>query len=279
MNYDLRQLIGEHRKKGTAIPAFNYSDMWDLKAIVEVGAETTVPMIVASNPLVVDLLGVKLCAAMVRALAEQYRTPLFNHLDHSKTVELCIAAVDAGYESVMIDGSDKDLETNIAMAKEVVHYAHKKNVMVEAEIGRIKGRGIDGDFKGTDFLAQVDDAAELAERSGVDALAVGIGTAHGFYVGRPEINFDRLGEIAGRVSTPLVLHGGTGIPDEDIRRGISLGISKVNVGTIIHVTYMRTLKRELEAAGENPYTLDVMKKVLPSVKAVVLDRINAIARK
>lgn len=278
MTYDLRQRIMQNRRNRKAIPAFNYSDMWDLMAIADAGADTGVPMIVASNPLVVEMLGLKLCAAMVVALAEEYQTQLYNHLDHSKQVDLCIQAVEAGYQSVMIDGSDKDLETNIAMTKEVVRYAHKKHVMVEAEIGRIKGRGTEGDFTDTDFLARVDDAVALAGRTGVDALAVGIGTAHGFYVGEPKIDFGRLAEIAAKVDIPLVLHGGTGVPDQDIHRGINLGISKVNVGTIIHVTYMNTLKQALGTAGGNPYTLDVMKKVLPSVKAVVIDRINVIAR-
>lgn len=274
MGHDLRQLIREHRKNRTAIPAFNYSDVWDLKAIVESGAETTVPIIVASDPSVVAVFGVKVCAAMVRGLAEQHRTPLFHHLDHSKTVELCIAAVDSGYESVMIDGSDKDLDTNIAMVKEVVHYAHKKDVMVEAEIGRIDARG--AELPEVELLA--DAAAALAERSGVDALAVGIGITHRRSEGTPEVDFEGLSEIAARVAIPLVLRDGGGIADEDIRRGIDLGISKVDVDAVIHVAYMRALMRELEAAGVNRSRLDVMEEVLLSVKALVLDRINTIAR-
>lgn len=266
MNRDLRQLVREHRMKGTAIPAFGYSDLWDLKAIVEIGAETTVPIIVASNPAVAGLLGVRLCAAMVRALAEEYRTVLFSHLDHSTSVDPCIAAVDAGYASVMIDGSGKDLDSNIAMVKEVVRYAHGRNVMVEAKIGR------------SGVPAEADDVAAMAERSGVDAIAVEIASEQGSPSGAPQIDFDLLAEIAERVPTPLVLHGGSAIPDEEIRRGIGLGISKVNVGTIIHTTYMSTLKRELEAAGQIPFTIDVMREVLPSVEEVVLDRINAIAR-
>lgn len=103
----------------------------------------------------------------------------------------------------------------------------------------------------------------------MDSLAVGIGSAHGFYKGKPELNFKRLAEINKAVDTPLVLHGGTGIPQEDIQRAIKEGINKVNVGTIIHCTYMNNLREELNRAGDNPYTLDVMKAVYPKVKEVV----------
>jgi fructose/tagatose bisphosphate aldolase len=118
--------------------------------------------------------------------------------------------------------------------------------------------GMEGVYSGEDFLARVDEVVRFVEEARVDSLAVGIGTAHGFYQGKPEIHFDRLREIDAAVQTPLVLHGGTGIPEEDIRRAIREGISKVNVGTIIHCTYMNTVRAELERRGLNAYTLDVM---------------------
>jgi ketose-bisphosphate aldolase len=272
----LRQLLLDKRSKCEGIPAFNYSDMWDLKAIAEVSRKTGEPILVASNPLVVGMLGLGLCQAMVEALKDQTGAHIFNHLDHSNTVDLCIEAIDAGYPSVMIDGSAFDLKTNIGMVKEVVSYASRKNVVVEAEIGRIKGRGVEGGSEGTDFLARVEDAIELADKTGVDTLAVGIGTQHGFYVSKPELNFVRLEEIAKAILKPLVLHGGTGIPDADIRKAISLGITKVNVGTIIHSTYMNSLSDALRIAGKNPYTLDIMKVVLPKVESVLEDRVHAI---
>jgi ketose-bisphosphate aldolase len=209
-------------------------------------------------------------------LKAQTGASLYNHLDHSTTVELCVKAIDAGYPSVMIDGSAQDLETNIRMVKEVVSYASRRGVVVEAEIGKIKGRGVEGGSKDVDFLARVEDAVELVRKTKVDTLAVGIGTAHGFYTSKPELNFVRLGEIASAIPNPLVLHGGTGIPDADIRRAISLGIAKVNVGTMIHCAYMNSLAASLRKAGENPYTIDIMKEVLPKVKEVLEDRIRAI---
>ena len=178
--------------------------------------------------------------------------------------------MDHGYPSVMIDASSRPLEENIAVVKPVADYAHARGVMVEGEVGRIKGAGVEGVYAGNDFLAQVDEVVRFVRESGVDSLAVGIGTAHGFYQGKPEIHFDRLEEINAAVSVPLVLHGGTGIPEADVRRAIRGGINKVNVGTIIHCTYMNTVRAELQRLGENAYTLDVM----PAARAAVREEVK-----
>jgi len=268
---NLRNLLIERWRTKKGLPAFNYSDMWDLFAIVNAANRENVDIIVASNPLVVEALGMDICQSMVNGLNAKSNVSLFNHLDHSSSVDLCIEAIDSGYPSVMIDGSRKALEDNIRMTKEVVKYAHKKGVLTEGEIGKIKGKGIEGDFSGGVYMAEIDEAVELVEKTNVDMLAVGIGTAHGFYTEKPEINFDRIKEIAAVLNVPLVLHGGTGIPDEDIQKAISLGIIKVNVGT-----YLTHLKRALDRADENPYTLDIMKEVLPYIEGVVSDRIKII---
>ena len=265
----LHELLINADKAGYAIPSFNYSDIWDFLAIVEAAEEERAPIMIASNPLVVKAISVEICGAIGAAAMEKAKIPLFHHLDHSFDTELCKAAIRNGYPSVMIDASKHDLETNVGMVRDVVCYAHERHAHVEAEIGKIKGKGIEGDFAGGDFLAEVADAAELAEKTGVDALAVGIGTAHGFYQGKPELNFKRLEEINAAVDIPLVLHGGTGIPQEDIRHAIRCGINKVNVGTIIHCTYMNNMRKELNRLGENPYTLDVIKPVIGEIKEVV----------
>jgi len=254
---------------GYAIPSFNYSDIWDFIAIVEAAEEENAPVMIASNPLVVKAISVEICGAIGKAAMEKAKIPLCHHLDHSFDVELCIDSIDNGYPSVMIDASKYNLETNVAMVKEVVDYAHIRGVAVEGEIGRIKGKGIEGDFTGGDFLAQPADAAELVAKTGLDSLAVGVGTAHGFYVNKPEINFERLKEINDVVDVPLVLHGGTGVPEGDIKRAIQNGINKVNVGTIIHCTYMNSMRKELDRLGDNQYTLDIVKPVITGIKQVV----------
>jgi ketose-bisphosphate aldolase len=265
----LHELLLAADKGGYAIPSFNYSDIWDFLAIVEAAEEMRAPVMIASNPLVADMISLEICGAIGVAAMKKARTPLCHHLDHAFSVAMCKKAVDFGYPSVMIDASKYDLARNIEDVKTVVDYAHPRDVHVEAEIGKIKGKGIEGDFAGGDFLVEVADAVALVEATGVDSLAVGIGTAHGFYAGEPEINFKRLAEVNEAVKIPLVLHGGTGIPEGDIRKAIQNGINKVNVGTIIHCTYMNNLRCELDARGENPYTLDVVKPVVAKIKEVV----------
>ncbi|MDL2252450.1 class II fructose-bisphosphate aldolase [Ruminococcaceae bacterium OttesenSCG-928-I18] len=254
---------------GYAVPAFNYSDIWDMLAIVDAAVEMRSPVMLACNPLVAKAIGVEVCGGLGKTVMEQYDHPIYHHLDHSPTPELCYGAIRHGYPSVMIDASKYELSENIRITGEVVQVAHAMGVAVEAEIGRIQGKGIEGDFEGGDFLVQVDEAVKLVEQTKVDSLAVGIGTAHGFYKGKPEINFERLSEVNEAVDIPLVLHGGTGIPKEDIQKAISRGINKVNVGTIVHVTYMQNLRKSLDGAGEAPYTLDVVKPVREQIKQVV----------
>ncbi len=266
---DVGAILAAADAGGFAVPAFNYSDIWDFLAIVEAADELDAPIFISSHQSVVTAIGIELCGAFGAAAIVKARTPLLHHLDHSTRVDICLAAVDNHYPSVMIDASPKPLEENITAVKEVAQYAHPRGVFVEGEIGRIKGVGFEGGFGGKDFLARVDDCVRFVAESGVDSLAVGIGTAHGFYEGKPEIHFDRLEEINAAVKVPLVLHGGTGIPPEDVRRAIRGGINKVNVGTIIHCTYMNAVRAELIARGENPYTLDVMKPVRAAIREVV----------
>jgi ketose-bisphosphate aldolase len=263
------RLLARADAEGFAVPAFNYSDIWDFLAIVEAAEELHAPIFISSNQRVVTDIGIELCGAFGAAAMRKASVPLIHHLDHSNRPEICRAAVDNGYPSVMIDASSRPLAENIAIVKPVVDYAHERGVLVEGEVGRIKGAGVEGIYNGNDFLAQVEEVVAFVRESGVDSLAVGIGTAHGFYQGKPEIHFDRLEEIDAAVSVPLVLHGGTGIPQADVRRAVRGGINKVNVGTIIHCTYMNAVRAELQRLGENAYTLDVMKPARAAVREEV----------
>lgn len=266
---DVGAILAAADAGGFAVPAFNYSDIWDFLAIIEAAEELDAPIFISSNQQVVTEIGIELTGAFGAAAIDKARIPLIHHLDHSNKVEICRAAVDNRYPSVMIDASARPLAENIAAVKQVVGYAHPHGVFVEGEVGRIQGMGVEGMYTGADFLARVEDVEQLVAESGIDSLAAGIGTAHGFYKGKPEIHFDLLAKINAAVKVPLVLHGGTGIPEEDVRRAIKSGINKVNVGTIIHCTYMNALRAELNARGENPYTLDVMKQVRPLITNVV----------
>lgn len=262
----VQDLLRRADAEGFAVPAFNYSDIWDFLAIVEAAEAERAPVFLSSNQRVVTEIGIELCGAFGEAAMQKASVPLIHHLDHCLKAELCCSAVDNNYPSVMIDASMHPLDVNIRTVKQVVTYAHAHGVAVEGEIGRIKGAGIEGDFTGDDFLAGVDEVLRFVAETDVDSLAVGIGTAHGFYQGKPEIHFDRLQEIDAAVPVPLVLHGGTGIPEAHIHRAIRGGINKVNVGTIIHCTYMNAVRAELSRQGENAYTLDVMKPARAAVR-------------
>jgi len=259
---------------GYAIPAFNFSDIWDMQAIVEAAVEEDAVIMLAANPLVMDAFSIEACAAMSFIMAKNADVPILPHQDHSFKVENCLKALEAGYTSVMMDASKYPLEENIEMVRTVVKAAHARGGIVEAEVGHIRGKGIEGEYTGSDFLADPGECVTLVEKSGCDSLAIGIGNAHGFYQGKPELYFDRLDEINKVVDVPLVLHGGTGISAEDIQRAIAGGINKINVGTIIHCTYMNNLREELNRLDPNPYTLDVMPPVKEKIKAVVKEWIR-----
>lgn len=275
MNGDvLRKMLKDADEGGYAIPMFNYTDLWDQLAVLEAAKEMRAPVMFASIPKTVDMLGVEALGAVGKTRMKQAEEKVIHHLDHSNSVELCKRAIDCGYPSVMIDASRESLENNIVMTKEVVDYARLHNVCVEAEIGKIKGRDYESVFEGGDFLVQVEDAVKLAKETNVDTLAIGIGTAHGFYQGKPEINFKRLAEVNEALDIPLVLHGGTGIPEEDVRKAIKNGINKVNVGTQIRYTYMENVARVVGERGAVVHTIDIMKEVIPYIKEVAKEWIR-----
>lgn len=273
----LQRMIHDADKGGYAIPSFNYSDIWDLMAIIEAAQELNAPIMFAANQVVAGVFTPGVSGAMGKAFMAQGKVPMIHHLDHSKHVELCLQCIDNGYPSVMIDGSDHDLAANIKMVQEVMEYAKADGrwVHVEAEVGKIPGKGVEGYVSEEEkFLVEVEDVKELVKATHVDSLAVGIGSQHGFYKGTPKLNIQRLSEVNDAVDTPLVLHGGSGIPRETVREAIRHGINKMNVGTIIHCTYMNSLREELNRVGENPYTLDVMASIRHNIKEVVKEWID-----
>lgn len=265
----LMKMLRDADEGGYAVPMFDYSDLWDQMAVLEAATELHAPVMFASLPIGVNEIGLEMLGAMGEVTMKNAEIPIIHHLDHAVDTAMCCKAVDCGYPSVMIDASKLDLKTNIQYTKAVVEYAHAHGSVVEAELGRIKGRGYEGSFDGGDFLVKVDDAVRLVRETGVDTLAIGIGTAHGFYEGSPEINFKRLEEVNEALDLPLVLHGGTGIPKEDIRRAIKGGINKVNVGTQIRCTYMESARQMIEKRGYTTHTVEIMRDVKEEIKNVV----------
>lgn len=268
-------IVAQADAQGYAIPAFNFSDIWELEAIAEAAADARADVYVSTNMRVCETVGLPYLSAIARTAYDLSGGHVISHLDHSSSVDLCKAAVDAGYLSVMIDASMCPLEENIEKTREVVQYAHAHGVVVEAEIGRILGRNVEGTYEGEDYLVQVADAVRMARETGVDSLAVGIGTAHGFYQQTPHIHLERLREVNEAVEIPLVLHGGTGVPYETVQACIRNGMAKVNVGTQLHATYIQELRRQL-AQGDANNISDIMEPVKAAIRPVVREWIDVV---
>lgn len=266
MNCKLSDLLKKADENGYAVPAFNYSDIWEMFGILDAAVEENSPVIIATNAQVADTFAIPYLANQAKYFIDSFSIPVINHLDHCWDKEKCKLAIDSGYTSVMIDGSHLLLEENIALCKEIVDYVADRNIAVEGEMGRIRGKSVEGIYDGEDYLVDVDSAERLANETGITSMAIGIGNAHGFYKGTPKINFERLEQVNSRVNTPLVLHGGTGIPVEDVRKCIKMGINKVNVGTHLHNAYLVRAREQLAACPDALNVVDIFSEVRKVVK-------------
>ncbi len=233
-----------------AVGAFNITNLIQMEAVVEAHIEARAPLIIQTSVTPSKFLGPKVLVAIYRALAEEAPIPIVLHLDHCQEVDYCKRCADLGYTNVMIDASHEDFEENVRQTKEVVDYCHALgSVSVEGELGTVSG--VEDQIRVAEDEAQLcnpEQALEFVERTGVDLLAPAIGTAHGIYKTKnPKVDFERFAKIFqlinGRgVRTPLVVHGGSGLPREHVRRLIELGGSKFNVSTdlkhaLIDATY------------------------------------------
>ena len=218
-----------------AVGSFNVANLEMMETVIRVAAQCQSPVIVSTSSAEARYLGPAVAYSMANALAQKYNTPLVLHLDHGDSFEMAMQCIRAGYTSVMFDGSHHPLDENIEMSKEVVQAAHAVGVSVEGEVGRIQG--VEDDLTVSEHeaaLSDVGEAMRFAKETGVDALAVAIGNAHGFYKRSPQLDFERLRAIREATGIPIVLHGGTGIPAEQIRQAIGLGIAKINIASKVN---------------------------------------------
>ena len=239
------ELLLDAQKNHYAIGAFNVENMEMLQAVIAAAEAENAPVILQTTPSTLKYAPTSLYFAMARAVAEKASVPVVIHLDHGNSFELCEKAAKDGYTSLMIDGSKLPLDENIQLTKKVVEMAKTYRVCpsVEAELGKLGGKEDDVEVKnGEDTCTDPMEAVRFVEESGINSLAVAIGTAHGFYKGTPKLEFERLAEIRNNVSVPLVLHGSSGVPDEDVMKAISLGICKVNYATELRVAYSDAVK-------------------------------------
>lgn len=266
-------MLLDAQQNGYAIGAFNVENMEMVKAVIAAAEELRAPVMPQTTPSTVKYGTSKTYAAIVKTEAEKATVPVCLHLDHGNSYELAEECIANGYTSVMIDGSAKVLEENIAISRKVVDYAKTLGIPVEAELGKVGGKEDDLEVE-TDTNTDVDEAVEFVEKTGVDSLAVAIGTAHGFYVGTPVLDKERLSQIRGKVSVPLVLHGASGISDDEVRDCVRRGICKVNFATELRVAYTDAVKKLIK---EKPETFDPKafgNAGMEAVKKLVMNRIE-----
>jgi len=246
----LKDMLAKARHERYAVGGFNFCNAETAQVVFAEAVRLRSPAMLIAAAAEVQLCGMEDTVKIVRLVAENVDVPVCLHLDHTNDVETVCRAVDAGFSSVMIDGSHFPFEKNVEMTRAVVQYARNKGVSVEGELGAI-GNNKDAQHEGVgpQSLTDPDMAAEFVERTGVDALAVSIGNAHGFYAKRPELDFDLLKTIRDRVDIPLVLHGGTGTPPEHLQKAIALGICKVNVATEIGKVFTDSYIETMTAGG------------------------------
>jgi len=239
------------------------------QAILQAAEEEKSPVILGVSEGAAKYMGgFKLVVAMVKALMDEYHitVPVAIHLDHGSSFEKCVQAVQAGFTSVMIDGSHYSLEENIALTKKVVEMAHAVGVSVEAELGRIGGQ--EDDLVVTDaeaMYAVPSECKQLIDETGVDCFAPALGSVHGPYKGEPKLGFDRMEEIKNLTGVPLVLHGGTGIPTKDIKRAIELGHAKINVNTENQIAATKVVR---DVLAQKPDLYDPRKYLGPARDAI-----------
>ena len=255
MYKNLTELFKENEGKG-AVGAFNVHCFEMVPAMIQATEELNVPIILQTSLGTAEYIGFEPLIAAVKALAEKSSVDVALHMDHCKSVEALKKAIDCGYSSVMYDGSSLPIEENIKNTKEVVAYAHAKNVSVEGEVGSIGGAE-EGVVVAKDaaMYTKPEDALYFANETGVDALAVSIGTTHGQYKSKAKINYELLSELKEKLGTTgLVLHGGTGVSDEDMRRCVREGMKKINVGTELNKSYIEVVGKTFTAEGVTPLT-------------------------
>lgn len=294
-----KEMFEKSMKEGFAIGAFNVNNMEIIQAIVDAASEENSPVILQASSSAIKYARPNYLKKMVEAAIEETNIPIALHLDHGPDFETCKACIDAGFTSVMIDGSKYDFEENIALTKKVVDYAHERGVVVEAELGKLAGIEDDVNVASSDAMyTDPEQAKEFVERTGCDSLAIAIGTSHGAYKfkGEAKLRFDILAKVKELIpNTPIVLHGAStvipelvemcnkygadipgakGVPDEILNQASKSGVSKINVDTDLRLAMTAAIRKEF---AENPSAFDPRKYLGPArdlIKETVAHKIK-----
>jgi len=262
-----KYIVNDAQRRGYAVPAINTNGgNYDIvRAVCEAAEELRSPIILMAYTPNTEYFGMEYFGLLAKYFANKVSVPVAIHLDHSNSIEPILKAIRYGFTSVMIDYSKRSLDENIAVTRKVVDLAHPLGISVEAEVGEL-GRYSEGTDIEYRNLTSVEDVKVFTSNVSVDMLAVGIGNAHGFYKGKPNIRTDLLMEIRNATDVPLVLHGSTGIPEEVIKKCIKIGISKINFGTLIRTNYMKYFKESFDSFNHKGHPWKIQQHVKDLLK-------------
>ncbi len=263
----MTDMLKKAKEEKYAVGQFNINNLEWTQALLEACEEKKSPVILGVSEGAARYMGgFKTVVNMVKGLLDDMdiTIPVAVHLDHGSSFESCKAAIDAGFTSVMIDASHHPVEENIATTKKVVDYAHAKGASVEAELGTVGGEedGVVGGIK----YADPEECKELVKKSGIDALAPALGSVHGPYQGEPDLGFEEMEEIRNLADIPQVLHGGTGIPTEDIKKAVNCGTCKINVNTEFQQAWTKIVR---EVIADNKDVYDPRKIIGPGKDGII----------
>ena len=277
MLYNMKELLTIAKENKFAVPAFNIGSLEILRAVMEVAEETNSPVILEIHPLEIEYLTDPFVLT-VKEYAHKSKVPVVIHMDHGSNIYDVMRSIKNGYTSVMIDASNLPYEENVALTKQVVELAHKVNVSVEAEVGTIGAMNYETEGVDNVLYTDPEQAKDFVKRTGIDCLAVAIGTAHGLYPKNftPKLNLELLKILNKEVNIPLVLHGGSGNPDEEVTASVSLGVSKVNISSDVKSVFF---KKCHELLNENPNQYepcDLFPKCIDEAKKVIYHKLNVL---
>lgn len=269
---NIAKILEKANENYFSVGGFNINNLEFVKGIIEAANESDSPVILQVGEKAIAYMGIDYVVGMVKAAEKEVDIPITLHLDHGSSFESIMKCIRKGFTSVMIDGSQYSLSENINLTKKVVEAAHAVNVSVEAELGRIGGE--EDSIISEVMLTDVQEALEFVNSTGIDALAIAIGTAHGVYKGQPNVDFERLKEIKEVIEIPLVLHGASGLSKSDLNKAVSLGINKVNINTDFMQAFTYQVIEEIKG---NPEVYDPREYLGPGKEAVtvkVKEKIN-----
>lgn len=270
---NMKSILEDAKNKGYAVGSFNMLSLETVRGAIKAAEEMNSPIILQLAEVHTPAAPIEYMAPIMLEAAKRAKVPVCVHFDHGTSVESVKKALEYGFTSVMFDGANNPFDENVKLTKQVVEFAHSKNATAEAELGQVGGAE-DGSHQVEASLTNVEEAIRFVKETGVDALAVSIGNLHGEYKEPPKLRFDRLSEIKNVISTPIVLHGGSGISEEDFKRTIINGICKINIGTAVQLSSSRHVKGAVEKSFRNASYFSIMGSIIDGTCEAVKEHIR-----